>query len=172
MNLELDQLELACDSRAELAGSGRLMEAKGTGRERAAVAARGAPAITPAVGSRAPGSPRGHWPTRVDSTARKRAVGNPALWRRSGGGGRWGHRRFARLAPMTRRRAVDAANGGQWPPRRGEELPRALTQHAAGPRCVPNGPPGCHGERGMARAAATLGIIGLRWPPRAPPNML
>ena len=24
----------------------------------------------------------------------------------------------------------------------------------------------------MARAAATLGIIGLRWPPRAPPNML
>ena len=90
----------------------------------------------------------------------------------SGGGGRWGHRRFARLAPMTRRRAVDAANGGQWPPRRGEEQPRALTQHAAGPRCVPNGPPGCRGERGMARAAATLGIIGLRWPPRAPPNML
>ena len=30
--------------------------------------------------------------------------------------------------------AVDAANGGQWPPRRGEELPRALTQRAAGPR--------------------------------------
>ena len=28
------------------------------------------------------------------------------------------------------------------------------------------------GIRGMARAAATLGIIGLRWPPRAPPNML
>ena len=55
------------------------MEAEGTGREQAAVAARGAPAITPAVGSRAPGSPRGHWPTRVDSTARKRAVGNPAL---------------------------------------------------------------------------------------------
>ena len=74
--------------------------------------------------------------------------------------------------PRALAEAVDAANGGQWPPRRGEELPRALTQHAAGPRCVPNGPPGCRGERGMARAAATLGIIGLRWPPRAPPNML
>ena len=32
------------------------------------------------------------------------------------------------------REAVDAANGGQWPPRRGEELPLALTQRAAGPR--------------------------------------
>ena len=81
-------------------------------------------------------------------------------------------RRVGCLRLATRRRAVDAANGGQWPPRRGEELPHALTQHAAGPRCVPNGPPGCRGERGMARAAATLGIIGLRWPPRAPPNML
>ena len=39
-------------------------------------------------------------------------------------------------------------------------------------RSTLNGPPGCRGERGMARAAATLGIIGLRWPPRAPPNML
>ena len=57
---------------------------------------------------------------------------------------------------------IDAADGGQWPPRRGEELPRALTQRA----------PGCRGERGTARAAATLREIGLRWPPRAPPNLL
>ena len=30
--------------------------------------------------------------------------------------------------------AVDAANGGQWPPRRGDGLLRARTQPAAGPR--------------------------------------
>ena len=36
--------------------------------------------------------------------------------------------------PRALAEAVDAANGGQWPPRRGEELPRALTQRAAGTR--------------------------------------
>ena len=98
-------MNLECDSRAD-AGCGRLMDAEGAGRARAAVAARGAPADDGGADG------DGREPVR-----KRRRVG------------------CLRLATRLRMaEAVDAANGGQWPPRRGEELPRALTQRAAGPR--------------------------------------
>jgi len=73
--------------RLRRADIGRRMDAEGAGRERAAVAARGAPAFTPAVGSRAPGFSRrraaGHWPTRErrDAVLYGTKSSLPALWR-------------------------------------------------------------------------------------------
>ena len=115
----------------------RALGAEGAGRVRAAEAAGRAPRAD---------EPAGHWPTREDSTARKRAVENPALWRRLS------------RPPM-------ADNG----PRGGARSGCARHDLAAGPGLGPRRLP-----RGAARDAQlrASGGSGLRWLPRAPPNLL
>ena len=115
----------------------RALGAEGAGRVRAAEAAGRAPRAD---------EPAGHWPTREDSTARKRAVENPALWRRLS------------RPPM-------ADNG----PRGGARSGCARHDLAAGPGLGPRRLP-----RGAARDAQlrASGGSGLRWLPRAPPNVL
>ena len=85
-----------------------------------------------------------------------------------------GHWLRPRAGRTNRRRRCRCRRWRTMTPRRAMSRLRAThnLQPQPGPCCVPNGPPGCHGERGRARAAATLRIIGPRWPPRAPPNLL
>ena len=95
--------------RLRRADIGRRMDAEGAGRERAAVAACGAPAFTPAVGSRAPGFSRrraaGHWPTRErrDAVLYGTKSSLPALWRHR-------CRRRRTMAPAEGRGAAARAN--------------------------------------------------------------